>query len=290
MPISTNYPNFTPSIEQVNLVDIPNLKEHWKTLEGTLVIDTATRYLLISVVVNGFLYRIFENLGFSHGEQLAPNLERLQKECDFSWTKVQRILVAAGPGSFTGLRIGVSTAKGIASVYSIPVYAGSSLDAQAFFFSGTNLSLMFGRKQRYYWRVYKDSLPLDKIHDSSIDDIHPQIIKQLQVLSEQPRDRKSITILGIDSNDFIKDYTQMVKKLDGEDILQSLHLAPENSINDPSQIEPWDIGMLGLFSNNRLEILKEYHGPVYYRGTEAVLPQGKEISKQESAGILPPEL
>ena len=50
---------------------------------------------------------------FIHAEQLHPLLERLRKQAGISWNTVDAIAVSKGPGSYTGLRIGVSAAKGL---------------------------------------------------------------------------------------------------------------------------------------------------------------------------------
>ena len=56
----------------------------------------------------------FQNSGLTHSRTLLPMVHDLLKNCGESLDKVDVIAVAAGPGSFTGLRIGVATAKGLA--------------------------------------------------------------------------------------------------------------------------------------------------------------------------------
>ena len=56
----------------------------------------------------------YQNSGLTHSRTLLPMVHDLLKNCGVSLEQVDVIAVAAGPGSFTGLRIGVSTAKGLA--------------------------------------------------------------------------------------------------------------------------------------------------------------------------------
>jgi len=71
------------------------------------------------------------NLPSTHSERLMPSLNRLLQEASLSIRDVQGIALALGPGSFTGLRIGVSTVKGLAYALKVPVVGVSSLDALA---------------------------------------------------------------------------------------------------------------------------------------------------------------
>ena len=62
----------------------------------------------------GLIAQNFQNSGLTHSRTLLPMVHDLLKNCGVSLEQVDVIAVAAGPGSFTGLRIGVSTAKGLA--------------------------------------------------------------------------------------------------------------------------------------------------------------------------------
>jgi tRNA threonylcarbamoyladenosine biosynthesis protein TsaB len=67
----------------------------------------------------------------THSEKLMPSIERLLGQTGLSIRDVDGIAVALGPGSFTGLRIGVSTVKGLAYALKIPVVGVPTLDALA---------------------------------------------------------------------------------------------------------------------------------------------------------------
>ncbi len=66
-----------------------------------------------------------------HGKQLLPLIDDALKSNRIASKELQGIAVSSGPGSYTGLRIGVSTAKGIAHAHGIPLMAFDSLQVQA---------------------------------------------------------------------------------------------------------------------------------------------------------------
>ncbi len=71
------------------------------------------------------------NLESTHSRQLMPSIDHLLQEASFSIRDVEGIALALGPGSFTGLRIGVSTVKGLAFALRVPVAGVPTLDGLA---------------------------------------------------------------------------------------------------------------------------------------------------------------
>ena len=79
----------------------------------------------------GLLAESYQNSGLTHSQTLMVMAEDLLKVCGKSASAVTHLAVAAGPGSFTGVRIGVSAAKGFAWGAEKPVYGVSTLEAMA---------------------------------------------------------------------------------------------------------------------------------------------------------------
>ena len=79
----------------------------------------------------GLLAESYQNSGLTHSQTLMVMAEDLLKVCGKSAADVTALAVAAGPGSFTGVRIGVSAAKGFAWGAELPVYGISTLEAMA---------------------------------------------------------------------------------------------------------------------------------------------------------------
>jgi len=79
----------------------------------------------------GLVGEITLNIGLTHSEQLLPMLDHLLKEARLTLDEVTGLAVSAGPGSFTGLRIGMATAKGLAQGKNLPLLAIPTLEAMA---------------------------------------------------------------------------------------------------------------------------------------------------------------
>ena len=73
----------------------------------------------------------YQNTGLTHSQTLMVMAEDVLKQCGKSAQDVQAVAVAEGPGSFTGVRIGVAAAKGFAWGKQIPCYGVSTLEAMA---------------------------------------------------------------------------------------------------------------------------------------------------------------
>jgi tRNA threonylcarbamoyl adenosine modification protein YeaZ len=73
-----------------------------------------------------------ETLGRGHAERLIPMLDELLTEASSSFADIRRIAVTTGPGSFTGIRVGIAAARGLALALAIPAVGVGSLEALAF--------------------------------------------------------------------------------------------------------------------------------------------------------------
>jgi len=71
------------------------------------------------------------SVALTHSERLMAVIDRLLEDCRWQAGDLEAIAVSAGPGSFTGLRVGMATAKGLALALELPVVAVPTLDALA---------------------------------------------------------------------------------------------------------------------------------------------------------------
>jgi tRNA threonylcarbamoyladenosine biosynthesis protein TsaB len=95
----------------------------------------------------------YQNTGLTHSQTLMVMAEDLLKQCGKSAQDVQAVAVANGPGSFTGVRIGVAAAKGFAWASEIPIYGVSTLEAMARglgIFEGYVCPVMDARREQVY--------------------------------------------------------------------------------------------------------------------------------------------
>ena len=98
-----------------------------------------------------------QNSGLTHSQTLMVMAEDLLKVCGKTSADVTHLAVAAGPGSFTGVRIGVSAAKGFAWGAELPVYGVSTLESMALglgVWSGHVCCCMDARRNQVYNAIF----------------------------------------------------------------------------------------------------------------------------------------
>lgn len=96
----------------------------------------------------------FINNGLTHSETLMPMIKNVMREYGFD--DIDGIAVTSGPGSFTGVRIGVSTVKGLAFNNNIPCYSVSTLEAIAHNFeNGIICAVMDARRMQFYNALFE---------------------------------------------------------------------------------------------------------------------------------------
>lgn len=93
----------------------------------------------------------------THSQTLLPMLEELKNMTELELDSVDAIAVAGGPGSFTGLRIGSATAKGLAWTMNVPIISVPTTDAMAYHFYGSDkliCPIMDARRSQVYCGIY----------------------------------------------------------------------------------------------------------------------------------------
>jgi tRNA threonylcarbamoyladenosine biosynthesis protein TsaB len=98
-----------------------------------LHLETATKVCSVALSSNGKLLQLSEidNDAFAHGEQLTVLIEKVIEQESITMQELTAVSVASGPGSYTGLRIGVATAKGLCYALNIPLIAVDALSSLA---------------------------------------------------------------------------------------------------------------------------------------------------------------
>lgn len=100
----------------------------------------------------------YQNSGLTHSQTLLSMAESMIKSCDLTPQDVQAVAVAAGPGSFTGVRIGVAAAKGFSWGLEIPCCGVSTLEAMAEnlgIYEGTVVCVMDARRSQVYNALFR---------------------------------------------------------------------------------------------------------------------------------------
>jgi tRNA threonylcarbamoyladenosine biosynthesis protein TsaB len=133
-----------------------------------LAIDTASPYGSIAIRSQGQLVaeRALESAdGFAH--VLFPEIERLLAESGFELKRIDRFAAASGPGSFTGVRVGLAAAKGLAEAMGCPAVGISNLQVLASFGKGAVRGVFVeARRGEVYAGVY----------DSALQPLNPEVV------------------------------------------------------------------------------------------------------------------
>lgn len=137
-----------------------------------LAIETSTDLASVAVMNNGVLFDK-EYLGQkNHAQFLLPTIHELMEQSSLGLNQLDAIVFGSGPGSFTGLRIACSIAKGLAYAHDLPLIAVSSLAAICWStrqqLSQDNLSVLAvldARMQELYWSYFsaKDYTTVAKV-------------------------------------------------------------------------------------------------------------------------------
>lgn len=107
-----------------------------------LAIDTSTDVSSVALSCGGeVVAELTWKLSNSHVAELVPSIDYLLRKLRASVQELRAVFVARGPGSFNGLRVGVSTAKGFAFALGIPVVAVGTLEVEAYAFAHTGMPI-----------------------------------------------------------------------------------------------------------------------------------------------------
>ena len=124
-----------------------------------LALDTSAKAASVCLASEAkIIGEFFVDTGLNHSRTLAPMLEQLCKNADVPLSEVEAVAVNAGPGSFTGVRIGVAAAKGVAFARSLPCVAVSTLESMAYNLLGSDCivcALMDARCAQVYNALFR---------------------------------------------------------------------------------------------------------------------------------------
>jgi len=186
--------------------------------DSTLILafDTATPHCSIALtsgsVVNGEVVASFSlGSGVTHSRRLLGSIEQLMQQASLTLAEVSGIAVGLGPGSFTGLRIGMATAKGLAHGAHKVLIGISSLDAIAATIRDERLIcvLLDARKKEVYGRFYR-------LHDDGI--VRPcseQVVLPPEKIAEQIEEPVVMAGDGVDV------YSDVLKEILGKKMAQT---------------------------------------------------------------------
>ena len=183
----------------------------------SLYIDTSTKYLCIGIAKDyKVIYKYQQEAIQKQSELTIPILSKALNENNLTLNDVDEVNVTIGPGSFTGIRIGMCVAKVLASMKNIPLKAISSLNSYASL--GKKIVILDAKAKRVYLGIYNDN---EKVIDETVVEIETfkEMLKDYPdydvVLDSHLIDLESESIDVIENMNRISKNTAPVSNVDG---------------------------------------------------------------------------
>jgi tRNA threonylcarbamoyladenosine biosynthesis protein TsaB len=151
-----------------------------------LHIETATKVCSVAVSLNGELISCKESSSdeYIHGEQLTNYISEVISSANIQLENIAAVSVSSGPGSYTGLRIGVSTAKGLCFGLSIPLIAVPSLSSLIYLAKerhpNTTICAMFDARRMEVFRQVVDENRVELVS------VGPQVLDEYSMVDFEP--------------------------------------------------------------------------------------------------------
>lgn len=219
-----------------------------------LALDCAVSKFSIGVETEkGKIFTTFD-IGMRQSEMIVPALQNALSLAGINVSELNYSAVTIGPGSFTGLRLGLSALKALTFAYNIPCFGLSSLKvyAEPFLQTGKNvISCIDANKGKFYSSIFNNTKVLLKDDDYPVENIISKI--------SEFADNEEFWILGPDNK-------KLYELLCAQDKTHKF-FAPEFSFNTSESL----IRLVEKMIENNEKPLEDYDGPVYLRASEAEL-------------------
>lgn len=202
----------------------------------------------------------------THSQTLLPMIDQVVKMSGIGLEELDGIAVAAGPGSFTGLRIGSSTAKGMALALNKPIIPVPTLEGMAYRmagFGGVICPLMDARRNQVYTGIYRMS-------GSRMECLLEQCaVDMLDITAKVNELNENVVFLG--------DGVPVHRAVLEEKIKVSYQFAPLH-LNRQSAASVAALGMIYM-EEGKIEDAKD-HKPIYLRQSQAERERAKRLQEQ----------
>ena len=199
------------------------------------------------------------NFKKTHSETLLPMLNEIINMTGISLKSIDAIAISGGPGSFTGLRIGAASAKGLGLALDLPLIHVPTLDAMALNIYSTNaliVPIMDARRDQVYTGIYKNSEGLEVLKASMAVGID-ELLAELKLMNENH---------PIENTVFLGDGVPVFKEYIDNNLKLSHSFAPANLNRQRAS----NIAILGLEMFKRGQTLSaDEMRPEYLRKSQA---------------------
>ncbi|MGM0601848.1 MAG: tRNA (adenosine(37)-N6)-threonylcarbamoyltransferase complex dimerization subunit type 1 TsaB [Bacillota bacterium] len=176
-----------------------------------LGIDTSTEVLGLALADNKKIAAEYNlRLKRQHSEKLLPLIKEMFKTFDINPSQIEAVAVSTGPGSFTGLRIGITAAKIISRINSIPIIGISTLEVMAASVKndGIIIPLIDAGRNRFYYSIFlRDNSELKTIFEAEAAELEVAAEKiksevegrEIYVVGEKSRESADILKTKLDN-------------------------------------------------------------------------------------------
>lgn len=123
-----------------------------------LAVDTSSKLCSVAILEDTNLIKKLElDNGLTHSETLMPLIQQILKECNLTLNNIDLLVSDIGPGSFTGIRIGVASCKAFSDSLNIPCVGISSLEVLAYNIKNDSIicSTIDCKNDNYYFALYE---------------------------------------------------------------------------------------------------------------------------------------
>ena len=234
-------------------------------------LDAATRYSGLAIMEDEVLRgEWLVSSGLTHSQRLMPALDFLLQETDLTIQEIDALVVSQGPGSFTGLRIGLATARALAQGLQIPLVGVPTLELWAAAFAGGDglvLPLLDARRNEFYMALYRKS---GQVLECLIPPRQQPLIGMAELLSKF---EGTIWVVG----DAVERDAELLKETLGErvQITPECYRVPRPSVLAQLGLERLRKGDVLAYSQLR---------PLYLRQSEAEVKRLERL-KQEAENL-----
>lgn len=225
-----------------------------------LALDCAVTRISLAVKTESKFISTTYDIGMRQSEILVPSIDEILKKAEIKAADLNACVLTIGPGSFTGLRLGISALKAIELAYGVPVYGVSSLEAYAYPYKNFGLPLLScidANKDKFYACLTNGNKSILKDDDYEIEKILSAVNGLNKLCICGPDAKKLCEILSTQSSNEIEYYVPEV----------------------PSQTAEALIKIAEELIKNKAEPLKDFDGPVYLRASEAELKLNENTAK-----------
>lgn len=184
-----------------------------------LFVDTTSNLITVSLNKNGVINTKQQLSNMEHSNFVMVMIDNILKEDNITIKDVNKIIVCNGPGSFTGIRIGVSICKTIAYCLNIPITTISALEVMSI--NNDCLTLLHDNNNHYYYGFYKDN----------------KIIKEgLDTLDNILNDKEVLGINKAYSKELYKDINTTIYNIDYKKIFE---YCSNRTLVNPHHVNPY---------------------------------------------------